>query len=105
MRDIQERQKSIQESYMEHKAAWNPSYIKDQLLALMMEAAEAMNETPWKAWKKHQALDKPKFISELVDIQLFLLNLVNEAELDNTEFIKLCREKQQKNVARYLRGY
>lgn len=80
-------------------------FIKEQAMALMIEVAEALNETPWKSWKKNQQLNLPAFREELADIQLFLINLVIASGLSADGFIELCRSKQRLNESRQQEGY
>jgi len=83
----------------------NIDFIKEQSMALIVEVTEALNEIPWKTWKKDQQLNLPAFHEELADIQLFLINLVIASGLSADAFMKLCFSKQQLNVSRQQRGY
>ena len=105
MNHIQESQALIQKNYMSHTPSCNLDYMKDQLLSLIMEATEAMDELPWKRWKKNQSFNRSEFIGELVDVQLFLFNLVNEVGVAHDQFITLCRTKQMHNIHRQTNGY
>lgn len=83
----------------------NVPYIMEQLTAIMVEAGEALQETPWKSWKKSQRFHVAAFQEELADIQLFLLNTVNASGLTPVEFLELCKKKQDVNFNRQNTGY
>ena len=53
----------------------NIEVLKNQLIALIVEASEALQELPWKSWKKNQTFLLPSFQVELIDILHFLINL------------------------------
>lgn len=79
--------------------------MKDQILCLMAEANEALNELPWKHWKKQQTTNMPKFQEELVDVQLFLLNLVGMSGMNIDDFLIKCQNKQITNGKRQEENY
>lgn len=88
-----------------HNLHGNIDFIRDQTLALIAEVTEAMNETPWKSWKRQQAFNEEKFVEELVDCQLILLNLVLSSGISASHFVEACKQKQEINVARQKDGY
>ena len=81
--DLFEMQESFQKSLgnklpsgmMEIISKNNIDNVKIQIFALVNEAMEALNEIPWKPWKKNQKFDLEKFRIELIDIFHFLINL------------------------------
>lgn len=83
----------------------NPAYIKEQVIGLVAEVHEALNECPWKPWKKNMHMDVDKFTEELVDCQLFLMNLILASGCNPEMFMGMCRDKQIINIQRQVRGY
>ena len=79
--------------------------MKDQIMCLIAEATEALNELPWKHWKKNQVANIPKFQDELVDVQLFLLNLTAMSGMTIDQFLVKCADKQQINTQRQKDNY
>lgn len=83
----------------------NISNMKDQIMCLIAEATEALNELPWKHWKKNQELNIENFQDELVDVQLFLLNLCYLSGMSLDTFIIKCQNKQITNSQRQKENY
>lgn len=58
--------------------------IKENVLALIVEATEVLNEVNWKPWKSalHQrkVVNRDKLLEEVIDILQFWANIVNAAE-------------------------
>lgn len=103
MEDIFFKQREFQEML---GADIKSQEFKNQMFyALIAEVVEAGNETPWKPWKKNQSFDKNKFVEELADIQIFLLNLVLSSGSTWPEFVQEIRRKQSININRQRGGY
>lgn len=84
----------------------NTQEFKNKMfLGLMEELVEAMKETPSKSHKKIQQYNPEKFLEELVDVQLYLLNLVISSKFTYDEFLQKIQEKQLRNVERIKNGY
>jgi dimeric dUTPase (all-alpha-NTP-PPase superfamily) len=84
----------------EHKQ----EYINEQSLALIVEISEALQETPWKSWKRTKEFDEQKFKEEIIDCWHFLLNLTLST-MDSDEFFQLFLIKNFKNIKRQNEGY
>lgn len=80
-------------------------FKREMIEALHVELAEALNELPWKHWKKYKTIDLENFRNELIDIQIFLINLFLSANMDADMVFKLFREKVIKNIERQRDGY
>lgn len=75
-------------------------------LAMIAEVVEALNETPWKPWKKHQAAtDKGKYAEELADVMHFLVEAAIAAGITDEELFLAFAGKHAINVARQQEGY
>lgn len=80
-------------------------FAKDQILGLLDEAHEALAEIGWKPWATSRYMNRDAFVSELVDVWHFLMNLLLAAEVTPEEFINLYMEKNDKNARRQKDGY
>lgn len=80
-------------------------FLREQALALIVEVGEAVQEMPWKSWKKNQIAKVPKFREELADVQIFLCNLLLIAKIDPREFMEMCIAKQETNIQRQKENY
>lgn len=83
----------------------NIELIKNQILALFDEIAEALREIPWKPWKENQGLEVSKFRMELIDVFHFLINLFLLSGMNSREVINLFKNKNKINVKRQKDGY
>jgi len=84
---------------------YSTPFIKDMILALTCEAMEALQEVPWKEWKKNQKFDTDKFKAEIIDIWHFLINLSMAAGLDEKSLYDEFMKKNRKNFQRQKEGY
>jgi dimeric dUTPase (all-alpha-NTP-PPase superfamily) len=77
--------------------------LKENALALMMEANEVMNELAWKPWKTYDAsyLDEERLKYELADCIIFILNMYNEIDCSAEEICEIIHKKQDINIKRY----
>ena len=71
-------------------------FKNDTALALCAEVYEALGETPWKHWKKNQNLNAEKFKDEVVDIFLFVINMILSSNMSQDEFV--CKTFQKMNI-------
>lgn len=107
----------------EDPRAWDPVYVdeffrehKEQSLAVMMEAAELMDWTPWKHWSKqvgNKSMPNEKILSaehrdevaaEIVDTIKFLLNVSILWGVGPDELINHFRKKDDVNHKRLSSG-
>jgi len=100
-----EDQKHIQELLGEPMGNTTPERIKENILALVVEATEVLNEIPWKPWKEYD--DDPVSMHhlkmEVIDCQIFLLNIINEVGMSADEVNRLVKDKQDINIKRYVK--
>lgn len=85
-------------------------YIRDQAFALVAEIVEAVDETHWKPWATPPADGQivpnlPRFVGELADVYIFLMNLMLMAGVSSSDLSKAVEEKQKKNLNRWINGY
>jgi len=83
----------------------NIELIKNQILALFDEVAEALREVPWKPWKLNQEFNVKKFKIELIDIFHFLINLFLLSGMNSRQVINLFKNKNKINIRRQKDGY
>ena len=96
----------LNNNYKEIKYFTNVNLIKNQLLALFSETAEALREVPWKPWKlKHQEFNVKEFRMELIDVFHFLINLFLLSGMNSRQVINLFKNKNKINVRRQQNGY
>jgi len=75
------------------------------VMGLLEESMEALKETPFKKHKKNQKFNRLNFINELVDVQLYLLNLLLSCDVTWEEFRLDIERKQQINFDRQKNNY
>lgn len=85
-------------------------YVTWNLHALMLEAAEAGEETPWKPWSsrdKKEAWDKNRdaYVGELIDIAFFLANAAIAAQVTDEEWVDRYEQKRSVNEHRQATNY
>lgn len=80
-------------------------FARDQILALLDEAHEALAEIGWKPWATSRHMNRDAFVSELVDAWHFLMNLLLAAQVKPHEFFSLYIAKNEKNAKRQREGY
>ena len=83
----------------------NIETLKNQLLALIIEASEAIQELPWKSWKKNQSFSLSTFKVELIDILHFLVNLFIFTGMNVDDVFELFKYKNEINKKRQENGY
>lgn len=78
--------------------------IKENALALIVEAVEIMAEVNWKTWKQSPAqiheIDRHKLLLEVVDAFQFIANIVNEAGFTAQDIASGYAEKLTINYQR-----
>jgi hypothetical protein len=79
-------------------------FISEQILALIVEAGEAIQETQWKSWKKMQVFNKEKFKEEIIDCWHFLIN-ISLTVMTADEFYDLFVNKNEINIERQKNKY
>jgi dimeric dUTPase (all-alpha-NTP-PPase superfamily) len=84
---------------------YNQEYINTMILALISEANETLNETPWKPWKKKQIFNKDNYINELADILHFFINLCIAKNISSEDIFIKFLEKNKENIERINNGY
>lgn len=84
-------------------------FIKDMVLAATHELHEALDETAWKSWSAGSQIFLDRYVNELVDAQLLLLNLFLVTGMYPDEVAQVLVErvalKQKLNVQRQESGY
>jgi len=80
----------------------NPTqeYFNLMFMAIVTEASEALEETPWKPWKKTMTLNHFKLQEEVVDLWHFIINLTIAAGLTPTALFSLFSNKNKVNLGR-----
>ena len=80
------------------------SAIKENVLALIVEATEILAEVNWKPWKmlpsQVKTIDRQKLLFEIVDAFQFLANILNEAGFSAQDLADAYAAKLQENYRR-----
>lgn len=111
LKDLQELQKAFQNrieqegSGAKEEQIGSMEFMRLHTLALQVEIGEALQELPWKPWKKNQKLNSHAFKKELADCQIFLWNLQHGIGLSEKGMRKLISEKIGINHNRQDNGY
>lgn len=96
-----ERQKKVQE--LLHNDVKSQKFINEMVLALMVEAGEAIQTTDWKTWRPNQKTSMIKFRKEVIDILHFAINLCIAATITDEEVYKLFMQKSRLNIRRFIK--
>lgn len=76
--------------------------IKNNILALIVEATEVLNEVQWKPWRRHiHEINKEALKEEIADCLAFIFNISYEAGMTNEDLAKCLYDKQDKNMERF----
>lgn len=81
--------------------------VKENMLALIVEATEVLNEVNWKPWKpkhRHKVINKTALITELTDCLQFVANAINEAGFSAEHVEVALRSKWVENHERIKNG-
>lgn len=80
--------------------------IRENVLALMVEAVELLDNVSWKYWAHDEPfVDRDEVLKEAVDIGHFLANILTDAGITEEEYWAAYRAKQELNLRRQLEGY
>ena len=80
--------------------------IRENVLALMVEAVELLNNVSWKYWAHDEPfVDRDEVLREAVDIGHFQANILTDAGISEEEYWEAYRAKQAINLERQVRGY
>ena len=72
----------------------NEEAIKNNVLALIVEATEILNEVNWKQWSKEKkVIDEGALLFEIVDVLALLGNIINEAGFTAPQVEEAYRSK------------
>lgn len=85
------------------------SFVKEMSLALSAELHEALAETGWKGWSVSRHFHKERYVQELVDVFLMMINMflvlgVHAGDMAHHVFV-LASQKQKLNIQRQESGY
>jgi NTP pyrophosphatase (non-canonical NTP hydrolase) len=80
-------------------------FIRLMFIGLVTEAAEVIERTPWKPWKKSAQYDEEGLKEELVDVAHFFINLCLAANLSPEELLSRYAKKHETNMQRQENGY
>ena len=79
--------------------------IAEDCLGLMTEAAEFVDEIPWKPWKKSRVLDRDAFLAEAADVLHFFGHLLNAHDVTSDELFNAFMAKNSVNFERLAGEY
>lgn len=80
-------------------------YVRTQALGLITEVNEALNETGWKPWATSNHINRDAYVSELVDVWHFLMNMMIAVEMTPDELFQGYVTKQAINRKRQQDKY
>jgi dimeric dUTPase (all-alpha-NTP-PPase superfamily) len=80
-------------------------FVNMMFIAIVAESVETLNETPWKPWKKNQSLNYENYVSELVDVLHFFINLCIAYDISPEEVYHTFKRKNLINNNRLDNGY
>lgn len=84
-------------------------YVRWNTLALISELFEGLAETGWRPWADSDHMHVDRYLGELVDAQLFLMNLMLATGLPPQtlaeKFSRMLLDKTEVNRARQQEGY
>ena len=82
---VLENQAEFQE-YLGYSMGHGEEAIRNNVLALIVEATEVLNEVNWKQWSsKEVKVNRQALAFEIVDVLALLGNIINEAGFSATE--------------------
>lgn len=79
--------------------------VTEDALGLLTEAAELVDELPWKPWKKSQVFDRDAFLAEAADVLHFFGHLLNAHDVTSDELFDAFMAKNAVNYERLLGDY
>lgn len=85
------------------------AFVKEMSLALTAELHEALAETGWKGWSTSRHFHKERYVQELVDVFLMLINMflvlgVHAGDMAS-HVAMVATNKQLLNIQRQEHGY
>jgi len=91
--------------YPKVEAMETPAQLLISTRALLHEVIEVEDELNWKHWKSDIPIDYEKVENEIVDIFIFLMNLINASGMSGDELLESTLEKIDINIERQKSGY
>lgn len=74
-----------------------------RMVAIIAEAVETMNETPWRYWREDTGkIDKEKLMEELADMFHFVAEVLIELKIPPTNFLAMFYAKNTINMLRQI---
>lgn len=83
----------------------NQLFILLSFVGIITEACEALENTPWKPWKKSMVYNQREFKKELIDLLHFVFNLCIVADMGPEEIYQMYSDKHKTNMKRNEKGY
>jgi phosphoribosyl-ATP pyrophosphohydrolase len=80
-------------------------YIKDMVLAATDELHEVLAEVGWKPWATSRHVNRDAYVSELVDVWHFVMNLLIAVDCGPEELYTKYLAKRSENARRQEAGY
>jgi phosphoribosyl-ATP pyrophosphohydrolase len=80
-------------------------YLREMFVALVSELNEAMDETGWKTWATSNHINRDAFLSEMVDLLQFWMNMVALTGATASEIRNKLERKHFINYRRLTEGY
>lgn len=102
-----EDQRQLQE-ILEYPMGHGPKNIRNNVLALIVEATEILNEFHWKPWRsqKHAyEVNRTQIAEEVADLLHFLMNILIEVGIDSEQIEEAWHNSCDKIVERSHNGY
>lgn len=80
--------------------------VKENMLALIVEATEVLGEINWKCWKRHQLkeVDRDALLTELTDLLQFWANAVSAMGFTADDVALALSTKWSENRRRVMAG-
>ena len=103
--EIFKLQIEFQKKLHNENIVFNQEFISFQTLACIDELMEALRETNWKPWKKHQNFNIDNFRDELIDAFHFMVNLCLASGLTADYMYELFIMKNKLNNERHENDY
>lgn len=98
-------QQNIQDA-LDHPMGEGEEAIKENILALIVEATEVLEHINWKPWKKQRKqIIIDDILEEVVDLFKFCFNILNYLEVTEEEFDNMWRLKNEIIKKRIKDGY
>lgn len=82
--------------------------VRLNCLAAVDELMEVLGEVGWKPWKTegyNEFKDRTRYVQEIADVVLFVMNLLLAANVNGEELLEVLEEKWRINADRQREGY